>query len=107
MLRKPRNARTERLTNWKFFVQIYLVRLFFLMKHTVVANTRYAVDRTHDVAMRNEHVVPVYEATTSRLPRRHPRLRQMDRWVSRLYPGSTEQIRVHWTVYLVCFLSLL
>jgi sodium/potassium-transporting ATPase subunit alpha len=25
MVRKPRNARTERLTNWKFFVQIYLV----------------------------------------------------------------------------------
>jgi len=25
MLRKPRNARTGRLTNWKFFVQIYLV----------------------------------------------------------------------------------
>lgn len=24
MVRKPRNARTERLTNWKFFFQIYL-----------------------------------------------------------------------------------
>jgi len=27
MLRKPRNARTDRLTDWKFFVQIYLVCL--------------------------------------------------------------------------------
>jgi hypothetical protein len=26
MLRKPRNARTDRLTDWRFFVQIYLVR---------------------------------------------------------------------------------
>ena len=26
MLRKPRNARTDRLTNWRFFIQIYLVR---------------------------------------------------------------------------------
>ena len=26
MLRKPRNARTGRLTDWKFFFQIYLVR---------------------------------------------------------------------------------
>jgi sodium/potassium-transporting ATPase subunit alpha len=25
MLRKPRNARTDRLTDWKFFIQIYLV----------------------------------------------------------------------------------
>ena len=24
MLRKPRNARTDRLTDWRFFVQIYL-----------------------------------------------------------------------------------
>lgn len=26
MLRKPRNARTGRLADWKFFFQIYLVR---------------------------------------------------------------------------------
>ncbi len=26
MLRKPRNARTDRLTDWRFFFQIYLVR---------------------------------------------------------------------------------
>jgi len=25
MLRKPRNARTDRLSDWKFFIQIYLV----------------------------------------------------------------------------------
>ena len=27
MLRKPRNARTDRLTDWRFFFQIYLVRI--------------------------------------------------------------------------------
>ena len=26
MNRRPRNTRTERLTDWRFFVQIYLVR---------------------------------------------------------------------------------
>ena len=26
MLRKPRNARTDRLTDWRLFFQIYLVR---------------------------------------------------------------------------------
>lgn len=25
MLRKPRNARTDRLTDWRFFFQVYLV----------------------------------------------------------------------------------
>lgn len=25
MLRKPRNARTDRLTDWRFFFQIYFV----------------------------------------------------------------------------------
>ena len=29
MLRKPRNARTDRLTDWRFFFQIYLVCAFF------------------------------------------------------------------------------
>jgi sodium/potassium-transporting ATPase subunit alpha len=29
MARKPRNVRTERLTDWRFFFQIYLVKLFF------------------------------------------------------------------------------
>lgn len=27
MNRRPRNARTERLTDWRFFIQIYLVSL--------------------------------------------------------------------------------
>lgn len=34
MLRKPRNARTERLTDWRFFFQIYLVRVLFDIKLT-------------------------------------------------------------------------
>ena len=29
MARKPRNVRTDRLTDWRFFVQIYLVKFFF------------------------------------------------------------------------------
>jgi hypothetical protein len=28
MMRKPRNARTDRLTDWKLFFQIYLVSRF-------------------------------------------------------------------------------
>lgn len=32
MARKPRNARTERLTDWRFFFQIYLVSRFVLNK---------------------------------------------------------------------------
>ena len=28
MARKLRNARTERLTDWRFFIQIYLVKFF-------------------------------------------------------------------------------
>lgn len=28
MQRKPRNARTDRLTDWRFFIQIYLVSTF-------------------------------------------------------------------------------
>ena len=30
MARKPRNVRTDRLTDWRFFVQIYLVNSFFI-----------------------------------------------------------------------------
>ena len=29
LARKPRNVRTDRLTDWRFFVQIYLVKFFF------------------------------------------------------------------------------
>ena len=31
MARKPRNVRTDRLTDWRFFVQIYLVKVFFFI----------------------------------------------------------------------------
>ncbi|CCM01088.1 uncharacterized protein FIBRA_03136 [Fibroporia radiculosa] len=30
MLRKPRNARTDRLTDWRFFIQVYLVSAYVL-----------------------------------------------------------------------------
>ena len=33
MARKPRNVRTERLTDWRFFFQIYLVKAFFPPLH--------------------------------------------------------------------------
>ena len=29
MTRKPRNIRTERISSWRFFVQIYLVKISF------------------------------------------------------------------------------
>ena len=37
MARKPRNVRTERLTDWRFFFQIYLVSFFIylLMFHGI------------------------------------------------------------------------
>ena len=31
MARKPRNVRTERLTDWRFFFQIYLVKFLFFL----------------------------------------------------------------------------
>ncbi|KAF8439928.1 hypothetical protein L210DRAFT_960048 [Boletus edulis BED1] len=39
MMRKPRNARTDRLTDWKLFFQIYLVsRLHILREHGLTIN---------------------------------------------------------------------
>ena len=42
MTRKPRNIRTERISNWRFFVQIYLVKFFFLFisVHGICLNNR-------------------------------------------------------------------
>jgi hypothetical protein len=60
MLRKPRNARTGRLTDWKFFIQIYLVG----GRVDRVEGTINAVWADHgldDVAMRHVDVVLVYE----------------------------------------------
>ena len=71
MLRKPRNARTDRLTNWRFFVQIYLVRsnvLFILTLDLSRSVTVYWVD---DVALRYEHVVPLHEPARPSFPRGH------------------------------------
>jgi sodium/potassium-transporting ATPase subunit alpha len=36
MLRKPRNARTDRLTDWRFFIQIYLVCLNYELVWTIL-----------------------------------------------------------------------
>jgi hypothetical protein len=64
MLRKPRNARTDRLTDWRFFIQIYLVRralsFIFYCGHTV--NIKIIVHGIDDVALRHEHVVPLHVA---------------------------------------------
>ena len=42
MTRKPRNVRTERISNWRFFVQIYLVKIpfFFVNVHGICLNNR-------------------------------------------------------------------
>ena len=38
MIRKPRNARTDRLTDWRFFIQIYLVRLISFLQLRLYAD---------------------------------------------------------------------
>jgi len=45
LARKPRNVSTELLTDWLFFFQIYLLHWF------------------DDVALLNEHVVPLHVRT--------------------------------------------
>ena len=61
MARKPRNVRTERLTDWRFFFQIYLVKLNFLIDNNVIQiYCRWTVHWLDDVALRNEHVVPLH-----------------------------------------------
>ena len=59
MARKPRNVRTDRLTDWRFFIQIYLVIFFFISVSWIGLNTLSSrtVHWPDDVALRNEHVV--------------------------------------------------
>ena len=66
MARKPRNVRTERLTDWRFFFQIYLVKLNFLIDNNVIQiYCRRTVHWLDDVALRNGHVVPLHVRTRS------------------------------------------
>jgi hypothetical protein len=60
MRRKPRNHRTGRLTDWKFFFQIYLVRerTTLFQEHLIPVCAVHWVD---DVALRNVNVVLVHE----------------------------------------------
>jgi hypothetical protein len=88
MLRKPRNARTGRLTDWKFFVQIYLVRER-VAHFSVISNTARVVHWFDDVALCHVDVVPVYESTRPRILRRDPRVRQMDRRLQGLHHRPT------------------
>ena len=63
MARKPRNVRTERLTDWRFFFQIYLVRFFnvyVLKKEIMFIRSSETVHGFDDVALRNGDVVPLH-----------------------------------------------
>jgi hypothetical protein len=62
MQRKPRNPRTGRLTDWKFFFQIYLVREGAAPFQEYLIPV-CAVHWLNDVALRNVNVVPVHETT--------------------------------------------
>lgn len=62
MLRKPRNARTSRLTDWRFFFQIYLVRHTFYLRVNGV-NLKVTVHGIDDVALRNVYVVLLHAST--------------------------------------------
>ena len=70
MARKPRNARTERLTDWRFFFQIYLVKLLFIIGISLNNLSSWTVHWFDDVALRNEHVVPLHVRTGSWVLRR-------------------------------------
>lgn len=101
MLRKPRNARTDRLTDWRFFIQIYLVRRSPM--HAKYCPQRcFPVHRADDVAVCHEHVVPIHEATGPRLPRCHPRIRQVDGRIQGLFYCPAYPFRLGRPVHLVC-----
>ena len=75
MARKPRNVRTERLTDWRFFFQIYLVNFFLFLPllfygiHLKMLSF-WTVHWFDDVAVRYEHVVPLHVRTRSQVLRR-------------------------------------
>ena len=60
MLRRPRNARTDRLTDWRFFFHIYLVcpRLSYGLDLSDLHNP--LVLWLDDMAMRYVYVVPLH-----------------------------------------------
>lgn len=60
MLRKPRNARTDRLTDWWFFVQIYLVCAFIWVIGLTFRFTYIPVHWFDDVAWCYGHLVPLH-----------------------------------------------
>ena len=67
MKRKPRNARRDRLTDWRFFIQIYLVRPTSpRCRHDVTYNLSI-VHWVDDVALCYEHVVFPHEAEWARV----------------------------------------
>lgn len=101
MLRKPRNARTDRLTNWRFFVQVYLVSIYHHTMYYSPHLSFFAVHRSHDVAVRDGYVVPVHVPAEARLLRRYPRLQQMDRRLAWLQCRPAGSLRLSGSMHLV------
>jgi len=68
MLRKPRNARTDRLTDWRLFFQIYLVS-YSVPNNSLCSHVKLLlVPWTDGLAMRNEHVVCIHGSAGPRIP---------------------------------------
>ena len=68
MLRKPRNARTDRLTDWKLFFQIYLVSQSVLSDALSSRVWLVPVPGTDGLAVRDEHVVCIHVSAGPRIP---------------------------------------
>jgi hypothetical protein len=68
MLRKPRNARTDRLTDWRLFFQIYLVSWSALSETWSSRVKMLLVPWTNGLALRDEHVVCIHASTGPRIP---------------------------------------
>ena len=69
MTRKPRNARTDRLTDWRLFVQVYLVNDQYLrIGHILIISPVHRVDA---LALCNGHVVLLHATSGTLVLRRH------------------------------------
>lgn len=69
MTRKPRNARTDRLTDWRLFVQVYLVDGQY--QSTGHIANHLVVHRAHALALCNGHVVLLHGTPGPQVLRRH------------------------------------
>lgn len=80
MLRKPRNAKRDRLTDWRLFFQIYLVSCYVGCESTNLLSNQ-PVPWTHGLALLYGHVVCVYGSEWPGILRRHPDLQQVGGWL--------------------------